>query len=106
MLDTLLQHRTIRKYKATDVTDEQLNKIIEAGCRASTTGNMQVYSIIVNRDAKMKELLSGCHFNQPMVKNAPVVLTFAPISTALICGANSTTPIPVMTIFSPFHCRH
>ena len=54
---------------------------------------MQFYSIIVNRDAKMKELLSGCHFNQPMVKNAPVVLTFAPISTALICGANSTTPV-------------
>jgi nitroreductase len=76
MLDTLLKHRTIRKYRSTDIPDEQLNKILEAGCRASTTGNMQVYSIIVNRDAKMKELLSGCHFNQPMVKNAPVVLTF------------------------------
>ena len=76
MLDTLLQHRTIRKYTAKDITDEHLNLILEAGCRASTTGNMQVYSIIVNRDAKMKELLSGCHFNQPMVKNAPVVLTF------------------------------
>ncbi|MCX6222338.1 MAG: NADPH-dependent oxidoreductase [Bacteroidia bacterium] len=76
MLDTLLQRRTIRKYKGTDIPDEQLNKILEAGCRASTTGNMQVYSIIVNRDEKMKELLSGCHFNQPMVKNAPVVLTF------------------------------
>lgn len=76
MLDTLLQHRTIRKYKETDIEAAVLNKILEAGCRASTTGNMQVYSIVVTRDAGMKERLAGCHFNQPMVRQAPVVLTF------------------------------
>ncbi len=76
MLDTLLQHRTIRKYKTTDIGEELLNKILEAGCKASTTGNMQVYSVIANRDPAMKKRLAGCHFNQPMVENAPVVLTF------------------------------
>jgi nitroreductase len=76
MLDTLLQHRTIRKYSSEDISDELLNKILEAGCRASTTGNMQVYSIVVNRDPAMKKQLAGCHFNQPMVEKAPVVLTF------------------------------
>jgi nitroreductase len=76
MLDTLLQHRTIRKYTNEDITEELLNKILEAGCRASTTGNMQVYSIVVNRDPAMKKQLAGCHFNQPMVEKAPVVLTF------------------------------
>ncbi len=76
MLDTLLQHRTIRKYEETDISDELLNKILAAACRASTTGNMQVYSIVVSRNAGMKKKLAGCHFNQPMVENAPVVLTF------------------------------
>ncbi len=76
MSDTLLQHRTIRKYTDKDITDELLNKILEAGCRASTTGNMQVYSIVVNREPAMKKQLAACHFNQPMVENAPVVLTF------------------------------
>jgi len=76
MLDTLLQHRTIRKYTGEDISGELLNRILEAGCRASTTGNMQVYSIIVNRDLEMKKKLAGCHFNQPMVVQAPVVLTF------------------------------
>jgi nitroreductase len=76
MLDTLLQHRTIRKYTGEDISDELLNRILEAGCRASTTGNMQVYSIVVNREAEMKKKLAGCHFNQPMVLQAPVVLTF------------------------------
>lgn len=76
MLDTLLQHRTIRKYTAEDIPDGMLNRILEAGCRASTTGNMQVYSIVVNRDPEMKKQLAACHFNQPMVEKAPVVLTF------------------------------
>jgi len=76
MLDILMQHRTIRKYKETDISEALLNKILETGCRASTTGNMQVYSIVVSRDAEMKKKLAGCHFNQPMVAQAPVVLTF------------------------------
>jgi nitroreductase len=76
MLETLLQHRTIRKYTDKDISEDLLNRILEAGCRASTTGNMQVYSIVVSRDAVMKKKLAGCHFNQPMVEQAPVVLTF------------------------------
>lgn len=76
MLNTILQHRSIRKYTDCDISEELLTRILEAGCRASTTGNMQVYSIVVNRSAGMKKQLAGCHFNQPMVERAPVVLTF------------------------------
>ena len=76
MIDTLLNHKTIRKYKSEDISDKDLEDILNAGIRASTTGNMQLYSIIVTRDNQMKEKLSPFHFNQPMVKQAPVVLTF------------------------------
>ncbi len=76
MIDQLLAHRTIRKYAEKDVEDSLLRKILEAGCRASTTGNMQLYSIIITRDEAGKKALAPCHFNQPMVVNAPVVLTF------------------------------
>nr|WP_319398680.1 NADPH-dependent oxidoreductase [uncultured Carboxylicivirga sp.] len=76
LLDTLTQRRSIRKYTDQDIDPNLLNEILEAGTRASTTGNMQVYSIIVTRDSKKKEELSPCHFNQPMIKNAPVTLTF------------------------------
>ena len=76
MIDILLQHRTIRKYSDQPVDDHLLKLILEAGCRASTTGNMQVYSIVVTRDNAMKEKLAPLHFNQPMIKTAPVVLTF------------------------------
>jgi hypothetical protein len=46
------------------------------GCRASTTGNMQVYSIVITRDQQMKKDLAPLHFNQKMITNAPVILTF------------------------------
>jgi len=75
-LNTLLNHRTIRKYKSKSIDKTLLNQVFEAGCRASTTGNMQVYSIINTSDANVKEQLAPTHFNQPMIKQAPNVLTF------------------------------
>jgi nitroreductase len=75
-LDYLLERRTIRKYSSEGVSDSLLEEILEAGCRASTTGNMQVYSIIVTRDEEKKKALSPLHFGQKMVIGAPVVITF------------------------------
>lgn len=74
--DTLLERRTIRKYSSEAVTDEILEIILKKGCRASTTGNMQVYSIIITRDESKKKELAPLHFNQKMITEAPVVLTF------------------------------
>ncbi|HPF92783.1 MAG TPA: nitroreductase family protein [Tenuifilaceae bacterium] len=75
-MKAILNHRSIRKYKTTPIEESLLNEILQAGVRASTTGNMQVYSILVTTDSEIKEQLAPCHFNQPMVKQAPVVLTF------------------------------
>jgi len=74
--DFLLERRTIRKYTQDAVGDDLLNNLIKEGCQSSTTGNMQVYSIIVTRDEDKKRELSPLHFNQKMVTGAPVVLTF------------------------------
>ena len=76
MIEQLMAHRTIRKYKNTQVEDATLERILAAGCRAATTGNMQLYSIIVTRDEEAKKRLATCHFNQPMVVDAPLTLTF------------------------------
>lgn len=76
MIAQLLSHRTIRKYKEAAVEEDTIREILEAGCRASTTGNMQLYSIVITREEAGKKALATCHFNQPMVINAPVVLTF------------------------------
>lgn len=76
MMDLVKNRRTIRKYQQKDIAPELLNDLLEASFRASTLGGMQLYSVVVTRDAEKKALLSPAHFNQPMVKTAPVVLTF------------------------------
>lgn len=76
MIKEIFEHKTIRKYKEKKIDDNTLNQILNAAIRASNTGNMQVYSIIVTQDKEMKEKLAPTHFNQPMVTQAPVLLTF------------------------------
>jgi len=75
-LEIIFKHRSVRKYTNQDISDEDLNEILTAGTRASTTGNMQVYSIVVSKDSERKAALAPAHFNQPSITGAPVVLTF------------------------------
>ena len=75
-MESIKNRRTIRKYKQDDVPAALLNDLLEESFRASTMGNMQLYSVVVTRDAEMKSRLAPAHFNQPMVTSAPVVLTF------------------------------
>ncbi len=75
MKDSINQRRTIRKYKDEDIDNEMLNALLETAARTQTMGNLQLYSVVVTRDAEMKRQLAPAHFGQPMVTNAPVVLT-------------------------------
>ncbi len=74
-MELLLNHKSIRKYKDKDISEEIIEKIVECGTRASNTGNMQIYSVIVTKEQSNKEKIAPMHFNQPMVTEAPVVLT-------------------------------
>ncbi len=68
--------RSIRKYSNKVISIEEINEMLEIASRASTTGNMQLYSVVITKDDKHKELLSPLHFNQPMIKTSQAVLTF------------------------------
>ena len=74
-MSNIRTRRTIRKYKTDVVTENLLNQLLSDASRTQTMGNLQLYSVIVTRDEEMKRKLSPAHFNQPMVKEAPVVLT-------------------------------
>ncbi len=76
MLNQLNNHRTVRKYSSKKVDYKLLLKLIQTACRTSNTGNMQAYSIIITTESKIKEQLAPAHFNQPMITQAPIVLTF------------------------------
>jgi nitroreductase len=70
------RHRSIRRYRPDPVDDELLDELLAAGVRASSSGNMQAYSVVVTRDPEQKRRLLEPHMGQRMVVEAPVLLTF------------------------------
>jgi nitroreductase len=61
VIEEIKRHRSIRAYKPDPVPEELLNAILEAGIHASSSGNMQTYSIIVTRDRALREALFEPH---------------------------------------------
>jgi FMN reductase [NAD(P)H] len=75
-MKNLNKRTSIRKYASREVSDELLYRLLREAERTQTMGNLQLYSVVITRSEKQKEALAPAHFNQPMVKGAPVVLTF------------------------------
>lgn len=74
-MKTINTRRTIRKYADKDVDQQLLNRLLTEAARTQTMGNLQLYSVVITRSKEGKETLAPAHFNQPMVTQAPVVLT-------------------------------
>ena len=74
-MKNLETRRTIRQYSDREVSDDLLRRLFALASRTQTMGNLQLYSVVVTRSAEQKAALAPAHFNQPMVTQAPVVLT-------------------------------
>jgi len=74
-MKNLLTRRSIRKYAQREVTEQLLGRLLTEAARTQTMGNLQLYSVVVTRPEEKKRQLAPAHFNQPMVTEAPVVLT-------------------------------
>ena len=74
-MKNLLTRRTIRQYSLREVSDELLHRLLTEASRTQTMGNLQLYSVVITRAYDKKLQLAPAHFNQPMVTQAPVVLT-------------------------------
>lgn len=75
-MELLNKHVSIRSFKSKSIEKNLLESILYSGTRASTTGNMQLYSIVVTEKQENKDLMAPFHFNQPIAKEAPILLTF------------------------------
>lgn len=58
------------------VSDAALDSMLGAATHAPSTGNMQLYSVIVTRDAERRKAIEKLHYNQPAAVGADVLLTF------------------------------
>ncbi len=93
-MNTINTRKSIRKYAGRPVSDELLHRLLSEAERTQTMGNLQLYSVVVTRSDEMKAKLAPAHFNQPMVTEAPVVLTFCADTrrTTTWCDNRKATP--------------
>ena len=96
------KRRTIRKYADKPVGDSLLRRLLETAERTQTMGNMQLYSVVVTRDEDMKKRLAPAHFNQPMVTQAPVVLTICADFNRTVRWAEQRKAVPGYDNFLSF----
>ena len=75
MIKQIAEHRTHRRFKPDPIPEQIMREMLEAATRASNTGNMQAYSIVVTTDPGLLKSLAPTHFNQPAAQ-APAIITF------------------------------
>ncbi|MBM7096010.1 MULTISPECIES: oxygen-insensitive NADPH nitroreductase [Alteribacter] len=68
-IETLLNHRSIRKFTQKPLTREQIETIVESAQMASTSSFIQAYTIIGVKDEAKKAKLAELAGNQPYVEH-------------------------------------
>ena len=76
VLDTIFNHRSIRKYKNQPLEEEKLQLIIKAAQAAPSWCNGEQVSIIVIKEQSLKEKIRDLCWKQPFISECPVFLVF------------------------------
>jgi nitroreductase len=84
VVEALLSHRSIRRFKDIPISPKALNIILEAAQRAPTSSNYQAYSIIVVDDPVMREKLYAQCDLQRFVADCGILLIFCADISRLI----------------------
>jgi nitroreductase len=73
-IELINRHGSARSYQPDAVPREQIKLVVEAGQRASTSSNLQAYSVVVTTDSSKKEQLKEISGGQEHIAQAPVFL--------------------------------
>jgi nitroreductase len=75
--DLLRRHRSIRKYKADPISRELVEQVCgDAVAGSSSSGNLNSITMVLTRDPERKRRLFTLHFEQEMILEAPLLITF------------------------------
>jgi len=78
MLDMIKKRRSIRKYTAQAMTNEQIRQLLEAAMAAPSGSNIQSWEFVVVKDSDLKRQLAQTHTWSYMAADAAVVF--------VVCG--------------------
>lgn len=74
VFEAIRGRRSIRAFKSVDVSEEIVNKLIEAACLAPSAGNIQPWEFVVVRNREVKRRLVEAALGQSFIEDAPVVI--------------------------------
>jgi len=74
VLEAIKGRRSIRTFKSKEVTQETVEKIIDAVRWAPSAGNIQPWEFIIIREPEIKRRLVEAALDQTFIEEAPVVI--------------------------------
>lgn len=73
-IELMGRHGSVRKYKPDPVPESMIEQIVAAGQRASTSSNLQTYSVIATTDFQKRQRIQEITGGQAHITQAPVFL--------------------------------
>ncbi len=94
-VELIHHHASVRRYKPDPLPVSMIETIIQAAQRASTSSNLQLYSVIAVSDAAKRETLAALADNQGFIREAPVFLVWCADQARLdrVCQLRGTTQV-------------
>lgn len=92
IFEAINKRRSVRAYQDKEISDNDLNKILEAARMAPTSFNAQNFKLIIIKDAKKKTDLASLS-RSPFIAKAPLILValsvnkenkYAPLDVAIV----------------------
>ncbi len=74
VIEAIRKRRSIRRFEATPLTEEQIERLIEAARLAPSGCNVQPWRFIIVNDKELKRGLREASFDQQFIEEAPVVI--------------------------------
>jgi nitroreductase len=74
VLEAIKERRSIRAYTAREVSDVDIERLLEAARWAPSAGNTQPWAFVVVKDSETKRKLSSAALNQTHIQEASVVI--------------------------------
>jgi nitroreductase len=90
LLDLIRKRRTIRRFTADDVTDEEIETLLEMAMCAPNRLNRQPWHFVIIRDQQVKAALADILRVHPYLTQAPVAIA--------VCAAFEASPTWLMDV--------
>lgn len=74
VFEAIKNRRSIRAFERKAVSEEQIERLIDAARHAPSAGNIQPWEFVIVRDQQIKQQLSVAALNQTFIEEAPVVI--------------------------------